>query len=161
VATAIHPPERCLLKFTSLILHGAEMLRSFFKKAPKKEPSGDNASENTLLVTMLEVPEEDHEEIIDTISRKFSARFRVIFLVSTDKFDPLLAHNASWEYFISLEDQRQYRDLMDWADYLVEKWNLLLIKWKPARVIAYGTNVDRFLRHSREIRKITPNETEI
>ncbi|CTQ56322.1 hypothetical protein LP7551_04881 [Roseibium album] len=137
------------------------MILSIFKRDDPEEKKPDAALQKTLLVTMLEVPESEHEEIIETVSKRFSFGFRIIYLVSTDNFGPLLAQNAAWEYFPPLEEQRQYREVMDWADYLAEKWNLLLIKWKPAKTIAYGTNVDRFLHHSREIRKFAPDEAEI
>ncbi|MCK7616049.1 hypothetical protein [Roseibium sediminicola] len=137
------------------------MFRSLFKRSSCEVKQEPKAAKTTLLVTMLEVPERDHEEIIATISKRFSPGFKIVYLVSTNDFNALLAQNAAWEYFVPLEEQHQYRELMDWADYLAEKWNLLLIKWKPAKVIAYGTNVERFLHHSREIRKITSDETDI
>lgn len=137
------------------------MILSIFKRADPETSTPDTANQKTLLVTLLEVPEAEHDEIIATISKRFSFSFRIIYLVSSDNFGPLLARDAAWEYFPSLEEQRQYREVMDWADYLTEKWNLLLIKWKPVRTIAYGTNAERFLHHAREIRKFASDETEV
>ncbi|WP_181705484.1 hypothetical protein [Chthonobacter rhizosphaerae] len=110
------------------------------------------ATPPVLLVTLLEVDPAEHVEIVEKVFDTFNASHKLVFLVSTDVFGPFLARQAALEYFAPVEDQVRFRHLMDWPDYLAEKWTLLLLKWKPVSVVAYGMNVDRFLEAARAAR---------
>lgn len=112
--------------------------------APEERP--------VLLVSMLEVQPDEHPEILDKVAATFGASHKLVFLISTDSFGPFLARQAAIEYFMPIDQQVLHRDLMDWPDYLAEKWALLLLKWRPASVVAYGLNVDRFLNAARSAR---------
>ena len=48
----------------------------------------------------------------------------------------------------SLLQQRLHADVMDWPAYLTERWALLLAKWRPIHIVAYGRNMPAFLAES-------------
>lgn len=119
---------------------------------PADDATAATAERPVLLVSMLEVGPEEHPEILDKVMATFGASHKLVFLISTDAFGPFLARQSAIEYFMPIDQQILHRDLMDWPDYLAEKWALLLLKWRPASVIAYGMNVDRFLNAARAAR---------
>lgn len=105
-----------------------------------------------MMVTLLSVDPGAFPEILDKINRRFGARRRIIFLVSTYDVSAFLERRAEFEFFMPIGEQIAHRDLMDWPDYLAEKWKLMLAKWRPRTIVAYGSNVDRFLAEARAAR---------
>lgn len=98
-----------------------------------------------MFITLFGIPPENHPEIVGVIFRKFNTRFRLVFCLTTSDFSPFLRHDIAFETFASLEEQKTFADLMDWPSYLAAKWALVLAKWKPAKILAYGMNFDRYL----------------
>lgn len=105
-----------------------------------------------MMVTLLDVAAADQAEILDKILGRFGAGRRLVFVISTRSFGPFLARKAAFEFLMPIEDQVAHGDLMDWPDYLEEKWALILEKWKPRTIVAYGTAAERFLEASRAAR---------
>lgn len=118
-------------------------------QAPQAAEEPAPAPPPVLLVTLLDVAEADHPAILARLSEKFGASHKLVFLLSTDDFTPFLRAGAAFETFPSPGQQEQHRRLMDWPGYLAEKWELLLLKWRPGTVISYGSNPDRFLAQAR------------
>ena len=116
--------------------------------APQETP-GESP---VLMVTLLEVRPEEHAEILDKVLARHGARHRCVFVLSHDDFAPFLARGVALEYLMPLDLQAQHGGLMDWPEYLSEKWTLVQMKWRPAQIIAYGLTVDRFLNLSRAAR---------
>ncbi|MEO5615500.1 MAG: hypothetical protein ABIR04_11360 [Cypionkella sp.] len=102
-----------------------------------------------ILVTLLEVDEADHPAILEHLHSRLHNRHKLVFLLSTDNFAPFLRYAAAFETFPSSDQQARHRRLIDWPGYLTEKWELLLLKWRPENVLSYGTNPDRFLAQAR------------
>jgi hypothetical protein len=104
-----------------------------------------------LLVALLEVPDDDHQAIVDHLLGKFGHSHKLVFLLSSDTFTPFLRRQVAIETFPSFQQQSLHQRLIDWPSYLAEKWEMLLLKWQPQTVISYGLNPDRFILRAREI----------
>ena len=86
------------------------------------------------------------EEIIVTTKRKLPGkRDRLVYLTDNSDFTVFRRHGVIFEYLPPLVDERLHATDMPWQGYLRERWGLLLAKWRPRRVLAYGTNIDSFL----------------
>jgi len=101
---------------------------------------------STILVTTLGVNPDFLEEIIVTTQRKLPGKSdRLIYLTDNSDFTIFRRHGVIFEYLPPLMEQRLHATDMPWQAYLRERWGLLLAKWRPRRVLAYGTNIDSFL----------------
>lgn len=126
-----------------------------FSKAGAEDAIGpetnqpESSSRPVLLIALLDVPEAEHGKILDHLLGQFAASHKLVFLLSTDVFTPFLRHQLAIETFPSHHQQFVHRALMDWPSYLAEKWQLLLLKWRPETILSYGTNPDRFIEQAR------------
>jgi hypothetical protein len=101
---------------------------------------------STIIVTTLGVNPDLLEEIIVTTKRKLPGKSdRLIYLTDNSDFTIFRRHGVMFEYLPPLMEQRLHASDMPWQAYLRERWGLLLAKWRPRRVLAYGTNIDSFL----------------
>ena len=101
---------------------------------------------STILVTTLGVNPDFLEEIIVTTQRKLPRKSdRLIYLTDNSDFTIFRRHGVIFEYLPPLMEQRLHATDMPWQAYLRERWGLLLAKWRPRRVLAYGTTIDTFL----------------
>jgi hypothetical protein len=102
-----------------------------------------------LLVTLFGISAEAQPEILQVILGKFDRRFRIVFCITTEDFSAFLRQGVVCETFPSVENQRQHQDLLDWPSYLAGKWALVIEKWKPAKILAYGMNFNRYMDASK------------
>ncbi|ESY90710.1 hypothetical protein [Mesorhizobium sp. LNHC209A00] len=103
------------------------------------------AAKPVVMVTVLGVKSDLLEEIIQITSRKFEPKHRLVFLTDSSEFGLFRSNGAIFEYFPPLLEQRLHAAVMPWPAYLAERWALLVAKWRPIHVIAYGQNIDGFL----------------
>lgn len=100
----------------------------------------------TILVTTLGLHADLLDEIIVTTKAKLPARNdRLVYLTDNSDFAIFRRHGVIFEYIPPLVEQRLHAADMPWQAYLQERWGLLLAKWRPRRILAYGTNIDSFL----------------
>lgn len=102
-----------------------------------------------ILVTVLGVNPAYLAEIIQTTSAKFAARYRLVFLTDSSEFGVFRKYEAIFEYFTPLLEQRLHAAVMPWPSYITERWALLVAKWRPVHIIAYGQNIEAFLTATR------------
>jgi len=131
-------------------------LKELFLRKDKQDP-GDEGPGNiyvykskeeisAIIVTTLGVDPDLLEEIIVTTKRKLSGKSdRLIYLTDNSDFTIFRRHGVIFEYLPPLVEQRLHAADMPWQAYLREHWGLLLAKWRPRRVLAYGTTIDSFL----------------
>lgn len=122
------------------------MLGLLLRKAGK---TAQGPAKPVMFVTVFGIAPEKHSEILQVILAKFAARFRIVFCITTDDFSLVLRHEIAFETFPSVEEQRAHADLVDWPSYLTGKWALVIGKWKPAKILAYGMNFNRYLEASK------------
>ena len=106
------------------------------------------AARPVVMVTVLAVQPDLIEEIVQTTCRKFEPEHRMVFLTDSAEFGVFRRNDAIFEYFPPLLEQRIHGAVMPWPAYLTERWALLVAKWRPVHVIAYGQNIDGFLAAS-------------
>lgn len=101
---------------------------------------------STILITTFGVKSDFVEEIIVTTKRKLARKNdRLIYLTDNSDFTMFRRHGVIFEYLPPLIEQRLHATDMPWQAYLRERWSLLLAKWRPRCVLAYGTTIDSFL----------------
>ncbi len=104
------------------------------------------ADTSTIIITTLDVNQDLLEEIVVTTKRKLSGKGdRLIYLTDNSDFTVFRRHDVIFEYLPPLMEQRLHVADLPWQAYLRERWGLLLAKWRPRRILAYGTSIDSFL----------------
>ncbi len=118
--------------------------------APAKEEDDlgiyrTSPSKPVVMVTVLGVNPDVLDEIVTVMCRKFEPGHRLVFLTDSTDFALFRRLGLAFEYLPSHLDQRVHADALAWPAYLAERWALLLAKWRPVHIIAYGQNFDAFL----------------
>jgi hypothetical protein len=103
-----------------------------------------------VVVTLFAVAREKHDEIIAKIGKTFAGYDKIVYVTDVPEFLHFRAAGAAFEYFPSLAEQKRHHDTLSWRAYLSARWEIVLAKWQPEHVLAYGTNIDRFLAETEE-----------
>lgn len=98
-----------------------------------------------VMVTLFDVAREGHDEIVAKVGATFARFDRIVYVTDIPEFLHFRAAGAAFEYFPCLEQQMAHGSALDWPGYLRIRWDLLLAKWQPEHVLAYGRNIDRLL----------------
>jgi hypothetical protein len=129
-----------------------DFLRFFRLKAPTASVEQSElhiyrsrGNKRIAIVTLFDVPRSSHDEIIEKIGETFIAFDKIVYVTDIPEFLHFRAAGAAFEYFPSLQQQALHRGGLDWPRYGRVRWELLLAKWQPEHVLAYGLNIDRFL----------------
>ncbi|AOF90700.1 hypothetical protein [Sinorhizobium sp. RAC02] len=103
-----------------------------------------------VVVTLFEVARDKHDEIITKVGKTFAGYDKIVYVTDLPEFLHFRAAGAAFEYFPSLTEQTRHRDTLSWHAYLSARWEIILAKWQPEHVLAYGANIDRFLAATEE-----------
>jgi hypothetical protein len=98
-----------------------------------------------VVVTLFDVARDKHDEIIAKVGKTFAGYDKIVYVTDVPEFLHFRAAGAAFEYFPSLTEQQQHADTLSWHAYLSARWEIILAKWQPGHVLAYGANIDRFL----------------
>lgn len=123
------------------------------RKAEDPEPSlylykDDTQKRRVIFITLLDVGSEGIVEIIERTSQKFQNTYRIVYVTDSVDFLVFRERHATFEYIPSLSEQKAHAGTLDWPGYLKARWELLLTKWQPEQILAYGLNVDRFIANA-------------
>ena len=108
----------------------------------------ETQKQRVVFVTLLDVGREGIVEIIERTSQKFQNAYRIVYVTDSVDFLVFRERQAVFEYIPSLSEQKAHADTLDWPSYLRARWELLLTKWRPEQILAYGLNVDRFIANA-------------
>lgn len=103
-----------------------------------------------VVVTLFDVARDKHDEIIAKIGKTFAGYDKIVYVTDVPEFLHFRAAGAAFEYFPSLAEQERHADTLSWRAYLGARWEIILAKWQPEHVLAYGANIDRFLAAAEE-----------
>jgi hypothetical protein len=131
-------------------------LTELFSRKAEQEPRSESPGDiyvykskediSTIVITILGVDPNFLEEIVGKTKEKLPGKNdRLVYVTDNSDFTVFRRHGVIFEYLPPLMDQRLHAADMPWQPYLRERWGLLLAKWRPRRVLAYGTNIDSFL----------------
>ncbi|RUU25717.1 hypothetical protein [Mesorhizobium sp. M6A.T.Ce.TU.016.01.1.1] len=131
-------------------------LTEFFLRRGKQKPEVENPGNiyiykskeqiSTIIITTFDVNPDLLEEIIVTTKRRLPRKNdRLVYLTNNSDFTMFRRHGVIFEYLPPLIEQRLHATDMPWQAYLRGRWGLILAKWRPRRVLAYGTTIDTFL----------------
>jgi hypothetical protein len=98
-----------------------------------------------VVVTLFEVSRDRHDEIIAKVGKTFAGYDKIVYVTDMPEFLHFRAAGAAFEYLPSLLQQEKHGEVLSWRDYLGARWEIILAKWQPEHVLAYGINIDRFL----------------
>jgi hypothetical protein len=104
------------------------------------EPGG----RRVVLVTILGVGAQRIDEVLDRALAVLPGGDLVVFLTDRADFRPFRRRRLPFEY-LPPPALRSGREPADWARYLAARYELLLAKWRPARVVSYGDSVAAFI----------------
>jgi hypothetical protein len=105
------------------------------------------------LVSMLGVPPDRVETILQSTAGTLSAFDRIVFLTNDTDFRPLRARRATFEYLPSVAEMEKHAADLPWPLYLREKRALIVSKWRPQIEITYGQNFDDYVAGAAGIAK--------
>jgi len=101
---------------------------------------------STIIITTLGVDPLHLDEIITKTKQKLPGKDdRMVYVTDDPDFTAFRRHGVIFEYLPPLKEQQLHAADMPWRTYLRERWALLLAKWRPRQVLAYGTDIDSFL----------------
>lgn len=100
---------------------------------------------HTTLVSLIGVEAALVEDILDDTRRAYGRRDRLVYLTDAASFVPFRRQGAIFEYMPPLAEQAAFGADMPWRSYLGERWQLLLAKWAPHRILAFGMTMEAFL----------------
>lgn len=103
-----------------------------------------------IIVSTFTVEQDLIGEIVDVVLKKFGKRNRIVFVTDCADFSVFVQRNAAFEYLPSSLEQGLHKSTMPWRVYLKDRWELLLAKWRPISVLAYGQNIDLFIGNAPE-----------
>jgi hypothetical protein len=103
-----------------------------------------------VVVTLFDVARDKHDEIIAKVGKTFAGYDKIVYVTDLPEFLHFRAAGAAFEYFPSLAEQKRHHDTLSWRAYLAARWEIILAKWQPEHVLAYGANIDRFLAATEE-----------
>ncbi len=111
-------------------------------EAPGLFPPG---SGRTVLVTVLGIEAARLDEVIDQAAAVLSRFERLVFVTDHADFSPFRRRRLAFEYLPPPARRTGPRAGTDWARYLGARYELIVSKWQPVRVVSYGTPVPGFL----------------
>ncbi|CTQ47585.1 hypothetical protein [Roseibium aggregatum] len=98
-----------------------------------------------ILVTIIQVDEKNIQNIIDITVNKMSKDHTIVYVTDNSDFSILRKNNVIFEYVPSRLQQNIHKDRLSWKPYLAERWELILVKWRPLKILSYGQPIDSFL----------------
>lgn len=101
-----------------------------------------DGSRPAVLVTMLDISPIHQATIVRRTRFWLGWRHEAVYVVDSPDFLALRRERVRFEYVPSLTERRRHRPEADWARFLEERYALLLTKWRPRQVIAYGTRFE-------------------
>nr|WP_298096023.1 hypothetical protein [uncultured Shinella sp.] len=100
---------------------------------------------SVVMITVLGVDPAHIDEIITVTKAKFSGTHRLVYITDDLDFMRFRHQGVMFEYLPPIHEQRMHLESMNWESYLRGRWKLLLTKWRPAHVLAYGQNAENYL----------------
>ncbi|WP_029062043.1 hypothetical protein [Labrenzia sp. DG1229] len=134
-------------------------LRNLFSRRPESEIADEAKRElcvhdkkkPVVIVSIFAVEQEMIGEIVDVTSKRYSKTSRLVFVTDCADFSAFMQRGVVFEYLPSSIVQKLHCNTMPWRTYLQHRWDLLLSKWQPRKILAYGQNIERFIENAPDI----------
>jgi hypothetical protein len=101
-----------------------------------------SAGKTVALVTLLELAPDASEAAVVDARRRFPIYRDLVFVTDNPDFSALRRTEVMFEYIPSLKVQQMTGADLDWKLFLEQKYDLLLAKWRPLKIIAYGVSFE-------------------
>ncbi|KAB0681351.1 hypothetical protein [Aureimonas leprariae] len=75
---------------------------------------------------------------------------RVVYVTDHPEFAVLRLHGCIFEFVPPREQQVLFDRTAPWGDFLADRRALLVAKWRPRSVIAFGTSFDEIIERARK-----------
>jgi hypothetical protein len=114
----------------------------------------DEASKHVVMVTLLEVAPSHVADIISQTKRE--SRNKVVYVSDCSDFSLFRWHDVMFEYVPSLSQQKLHGAGLAWPIFLNERYELLVAKWRPIKLVEYGMTFARFIEQAEAATGSTP-----
>lgn len=95
-------------------------------------------SRSLAMVTLLGVSGPGRERIIQVTKRRLSWRYALVYVGDDPDFLPFRREKVPFEYLPSASERARHRPSAAWGGFLQQRYDLLIAKWRPRHVVAYG-----------------------
>lgn len=103
-----------------------------------------SAKTATIFVNVFDVATDRLGPIVEACSRRHANR-KLIFLTNNSDLAKLRGEGRIVEYFVPVDTIRRLGGDRDWARYLKDRMDLVVLKWRPDWRIDYGTRFEDYL----------------
>jgi hypothetical protein len=127
------------------------LLRISLLRKHRANPSGSSnlalfdpySKHRTVLVTHIGASHDSLKTVIEETEVLRAVCDRVVYI--TDYPDTLIMreHGCIFEYLPSRELQERHAPHAPWSDFLRDRYTLLIAKWQPLAVIAFGESFEK------------------
>ncbi|CAH1660412.1 hypothetical protein BOSEA31B_12057 [Hyphomicrobiales bacterium] len=135
-------------------IFGARLLSQVARLAPRPppQPDGDRmavyGSEETArvaLVTLLGLDIADGIAALDAARKALGRSHRIVCVTDGTAIAALYRAGAMVEHIPSRDEQLLRAPDLRWSAYLQDRYDLLIAKWRPEVVLAYGDSFERMI----------------
>ncbi len=100
------------------------------------------------LVTLLGLDAEERTAALAAATATLGRSHRIICVTDAGSFGELRRAGALVEQVPARDEQLRHAPELPWSDYLRDRYDLLIAKWRPAVVLAYGDSFERAIERA-------------
>ncbi len=97
------------------------------------------------LVTLLGLDQSDRNAALAAATGTLGRTHRIVCVTDASLFDDLRRSGVLVEHVPARDEQLRHAPELQWSDHLRDRYDLLIAKWRPEVVLAYGDSFDRVI----------------
>lgn len=110
---------------------------------------GPEAETQVALVTLLGLDAQDRAAALDAATATLGRSHRIVCVTDASPFTDLRRAGALVEHVPARDRQLLHAPELPWSDYLQDRHELLIAKWQPQVLLAYGDSFERLIEQAR------------
>ncbi len=133
---------------------GVRLLSKMARLAPRPVlPSGSDSlaiygreeAVRVAVVTVLGLDVSDGFSVLEVVRKALERTHRIVCVTDCDAFFALYRAGALIEHVPARSARLRCASDLRWSDYLRDRHDLLIAKWRPEVVLAYGDSFERII----------------
>lgn len=109
---------------------------------------GPGAGPPVALVTLLGLDAGEGMAALAAATATLGRSHRIVCVTDAGSFGALRRAGALVEQVPARDEQLRHAPELPWSDYLRDRYDLLIAKWRPAVVLAYGDSFERAIERA-------------
>jgi len=106
--------------------------------------------ESVVMIYALDMPASEFAPSVAHLAARMRGAKLVVVHSSFD-FQPMMAQKQAFEVLPDLAQMQRFPRLMNWPQYMADRRDLLLAKWRPDRAVAFGMTMDDYVAKTAEM----------